>query len=153
MVADYEAYTHVELQGKSKSIGSFSPSSGNAYRTEDDILEELERDKVKAYHRTRARFEEIDRVISLFADRKEFHVVRLYYFGEDAQGEPRPADAQPYTWDDIAEELGRMGLVRDVKSARRWRNKIVNDMAVCMFGKPAAVAAGTFRKERASGRE
>ena len=116
-------------------------------------MEELERDKVKAYHRTRARFEEIDRVISLFADRKEFHVVRLYYFGEDAQGEPRPADAPPYTWDDIAEELGGMGLVRDAKSARRWRNKIVNDMAVCMFGKPAAVAAGTFRKERASGRE
>ena len=139
LVADYEGYTRVELQGKSKSIGSFSPSSGgNAYRTEDDILEELERDKVKAYHRTRARFEEIDRVISLFADRKEFHVVRLYYFGEDAQGEPRPADAP---------------LVRDAKSARRWRNKIVNDMAVCMFGKPAAVAAGTFRKERVSGRE
>lgn len=154
LVADYEGYTRVELQGKSKSIGSFSPSSGgNTYRTEDDILEELERDKVKEYHRTRARFEEIDRVISLFADRKEFHVVRLYYFGEDAQGEPRPADAPPYTWDDIAEELGSMGLVRDAKSARRWRNKIVNDMAVCMFGKPAAVAAGTFRKERASGRE
>lgn len=154
LVADYEGYTRVELQGKSKSIGSFSPSSGgNAYWTEDDILEELERDKVKAYHRTRARFEEIDRVISLFADRKEFHVVRLYYFGENAQGEPRPADTPPYTWDDIAEELGRMGLIRDAKSARRWRNKIVNDMAVCMFGKPAAVAAGTFRKERASGRE
>ena len=41
-----------------------------------------------------------------------------------------------------------MGLIRDAKSARRWRNKIVNDMAVCMFGKPAAVGAGTYRKER-----
>ena len=48
LVADYEAYTHVELQGKSASIKSFSPSSGNAYRTQDDILEEMERDKVKA---------------------------------------------------------------------------------------------------------
>ena len=38
LVADYEAYTHVELQGKSASIKSFSPSSGNAYRTQDDIL-------------------------------------------------------------------------------------------------------------------
>jgi len=148
LVADYEAYTRVELQGKSKSIGSFSQSSGNTYRTEEDLLEELERDKVAAYHRTRARLEEIDRVVKLFADRKEFNVVRMYYFGEDGAGNRRPEDAPPYTWDDIAEELGRMGLVRDAKSARRWRNKIVNDMAVCMFGKPAAVSAGTYRKEK-----
>ena len=40
LVADYEGYTRVELQGKSKSIGSFSPSSGgNAYWTEYDIFE------------------------------------------------------------------------------------------------------------------
>ena len=103
---------------------------------------------MKAYHRTRARFEEIDRVVKLFAERKEFHVVRMYYFGEDGAGNPRPAGAPSYTWEEIAEELGEMGMIRDAKSARRWRNKIVNDMAVCMFGKPAAVSAGTFRKER-----
>lgn len=32
------------------------------------------------------------------------------------------------------------------KTARRWRNKIVNDMAVCVFGIPAAVSAATYRK-------
>ena len=149
LVADYEAYTHVELQGKSASITSFSPSSGNTYRTEDDILEELARDKVKAYHRTRARFEEIDRVVKLFTDRKEFHVVRMYYFGEDGAGNQRPAGAPSYTWEEIAAELGDMGMIRDTKSARRWRNKIVNDMAVCMFGKPAAVGAGTYRRKQA----
>lgn len=149
LVGDYEAYTRVELQAKSASITSFSPSSGNTYRTEEDILEELARDKVKAYHRTRARFEEIDRVVKLFAGRKEFHVVRMYYFGEDGAGNERPADAPPYTWEDIAAELGDMGMIRDAKSARRWRNKIVNDMAVCMFGKPAAVGAGTYRRKQA----
>ena len=51
-------------------------------------------------------------------------------------------------WEAIAAELEEMGLIRDAKSARRWRNKIVNDMAVCMFGKPAAVGVGTYRKER-----
>ena len=149
LVADYEAYTHVEFQGKSASITSFSPSSGNAYRTEEDILEELQRDKVKAYHRTHARFEEIDRVVKLFEARKEFHVVRMYYFGEDGAGNQRPADAAAYTWEEIAAELGDMGMIRDAKSARRWRNKIVNDMAVCMFGKPAAVGAGTYRRKQA----
>lgn len=148
LVADYEAYTHVELQGRSASISSYSPSSGYTYRTEEDILDEMKRDKIISYHRTRARFEEIDRVVKLFAERKEFHVIRMYYFGEDAQGNERPAGAEPYTWEAIAAELEGMGLIRDAKSARRWRNKIVNDMAVCMFGKPAAVGVGTYRKER-----
>ena len=147
-MADYEAYTHVELQGRSASISSYSPSSGYTYRTEEDILDEMKRDKIISYHRTRARFEEIDRVVKLFAERKEFHVIRMYYFGEDAQGNERPAGAEPYTWETIAAELEGMGLIRDAKSARRWRNKIVNDMAVCMFGKPAAVGMGTYRKER-----
>lgn len=151
LVADYEAYTHVELQGRSASISSYSPSSGYTYRTEEDILDEMKRDKIISYHRTRARFEEIDRVVKLFAERKEFHVIRMYYFGEDAQGNERPAGAEPYTWEAIAAELEEMGLIRDAKSARRWRNKIVNDMAVCMFGKPAAVGVGTYRKERDRG--
>ena len=81
LVADYEAYTHVELQGRSASISSYSPSSGYTYRTEEDILDEMKRDKIISYHRTRARFEEIDRVVKLFAERKEFHVIRMYYFG------------------------------------------------------------------------
>lgn len=151
LVADYEAYTHVELQGRSASISSYSPSSGYTYRTEEDILDEMKRDKIISYHRTRVRFEEIDRVVKLFAERKEFHVIRMYYFGEDAKGNERPAGAEPYTWETIAAELEGMGLIRDAKSARRWRNKIVNDMAVCMFGKPAAVGVGTYRKERDRG--
>lgn len=151
LVADYEAYTHVELQGRSASISSYSPSSGYTYRTEEDILDEMKRDKIISYHRTRARFEEIDRVVKLFAEQKEFHVIRMYYFGEDAQGNERPTGAEPYTWEAIAAELEGMGLIRDAKSARRWRNKIVNDMAVCMFGKPAAVGVGTYRKERDRG--
>ena len=150
LVADYEGYTHVQIQGRSKDVVRFSPSAGgNAYRTQDEIMEEMERDKVISYHRTRARFEEIDRVVKLFAGKKEFHVVRMYYFGEAADGTPRPADAPSCTWEDIAEELGEMNLIRDAKSARRWRNKIVNDMAVCMFGKPAAVSVGTYRKKQA----
>ncbi len=44
LVADYEAYTHVELQGRSASISSYSPSSGYTYRTEEDILDEMKRD-------------------------------------------------------------------------------------------------------------
>ena len=51
LVADYEAYTHVELQGRSASISSYSPSSGYTYRTEEDILDEMKRDKIISYLR------------------------------------------------------------------------------------------------------
>lgn len=147
LVADYEGYMKVELPEKSTSIVAFSPSSG--YKAKEDILEEIERDKLAEYQRTRARFEELEKVVNLFRDRKEFHVVRMYYFGEDAEGNQRPDDAKPYTWEEIAFELSDMGMVRDAKSARRWRNKIVNDMAVCMFGKAAAVGMGAYRGKRA----
>lgn len=150
LVADYEGYMKVELPEKSTSIVAFSPSSGySGYKAREDILEEIERDKLAAYQKTRARFEELEKVVNLFRDRKEFHVVRMYYFGEDAQGNERPENAKPYTWEEIAFELSDMGLVRDAKSARRWRNKIVNDMAVCMFGKAAAVGMGAYRGKRA----
>lgn len=148
LVADYEEYTRVELKGKSNSIVAFSPSGSGQYKTQEDILDELTHDKALSYHRTRARFDEVDRVVQLFADRKEFVVVRMYYFGQDATGQPRPAEATTYTWEEIAGELSDLGIIRDAKSARRWRNKIVNDMAVCMFGKAAAISAGVRRKER-----
>lgn len=148
LVADYESYMKVELPEKSTSIIAFSPSSG-PYKAKEDILEEIERDKLAAYQRTRARFEELEKVVNLFRDRKEFHVVRMYYFGEDAEGNQRPDDAKSYTWEEIAFELSDMGMVRDAKSARRWRNKIVNDMAVCMFGKAAALGMGAYRGKRA----
>ena len=148
LVADYEGYMKVELPEKSTSIIAFSPLSGT-YKAKEDILEEIERDKLAEYQRTRARFEELEKVVNLFRDRKEFHVVRMYYFGEDAEGNQRPDDAKPYTWEEIAFELSDTGMVRDAKSARRWRNKIVNDMAVCMFGKAAAVGMGTYRGRRA----
>lgn len=146
LVANEEEYTRVEYHERSKSLITFPPGEP---KNRDDVLEELERQRAISYQRTRARFDEVDRVVQLFKDRKEFYVVRMYYFGEDAQGNQRAAGSQQYTWEDIAYELSGLGLIRDAKSARRWRNKIVNDMAVCLFGMPAAVGAGTYRKKQA----
>ncbi len=45
----------------------------------------------------------------------------------------------------MSAELAAAGVLRDEKTARRWRNKIVNDMAVCVFGIEAAISASTYR--------
>ena len=63
---------------------------------------------------------------------------------EDINGNPREGGTA--TWEEIAEELSDAGVLKEIKTARRWRNKIVNDMAVCVFGIPAAVSAATYRK-------
>lgn len=144
LVEDEAEYIKVELQGKSKGIVSFAPGSGgyNGTKTDDEIIEELQKQKAIQYHKTKARFDEVDRVIRLFQNRKEFNVIRMYYFGEDAQGHKQ--DKQ-YTFEEIAESLDKMGLLKDERTARRWRSRIVNDMAVCMFGRAAAVGAGRTR--------
>lgn len=146
LVENEAEYIKVELQGKSKGIVSFTPGSGgyNGTKTDDEIIEELQREKAIQYHKTKARFEEVDRVIRLFQNRKEFYVIRMYYFNEDAQGNKRDIDKR-YTFEEIADELSAMNLLKDERTARRWRSRIVNDMAVCMFGTAAAVGAGKYR--------
>lgn len=146
LVENEAEYIKVELKGKSKSIVKFSPGSGYSGKTEDDIIEELQRQKAIQYQRTKARFEEVDRVIQLFKDHKEFYVIKMYYFGQDAAGNPRE---KQYTFEEIAEELEELGLLKDERTARRWRSRIVTNMAVCMFGSAAAIEAGkTKRKQR-----
>lgn len=147
LVADEEKYTAVFMQDKSKSIVSYSANSGGTFKTKDDIYDEIARQKEHSYQRTKARFEEVERVINLFRERKEFIVIRMYYFGQDADGNQRPEDCDQYTFEDIAATLSERGILRDEKTARRWRSRIINDMAVCMFGKPAAISAGTYRQK------
>lgn len=147
LVDNEEQYVHTIPASQSGDIVRFSPAS--TYKSWDDAMDELQQQRQVSYRRTKTRFDEIDRVVQLFIGRKEFHVIRMYYFGEDAAGNEREPDAASYTWEDIAFELSEMGLAKDEKTARRWRSKLVNDMAVCMFGKPAAVGTGIYRTKNA----
>lgn len=145
LVENEAEYMKVELKGKSKSIVKFSQGSGYNGKTEDDIIEELQQQKAIQYQKTKARFEEVDRVIQLFKDRKEFYVIKMYYFGQDATGKQRE---KQYTFEEIAEELEKLGLLKDERTARRWRSRIVTDMAICMFGRDAAITAGRIKQKK-----
>lgn len=117
----------------------FNPNA--TWKSQEDRIEELERDKEAEYDLTTKEFRRIDRVVRAFEDRKEFVVIRMYYFNEQADGTPRAADAPETTWEEIEEALDK-----GVKTLGRWRNNIVNDMAICLFGIDAAIQAGTSRK-------
>ena len=144
LVEDEEEYCEVEYHAGKKSFAYSPTQTGYVSRkTEADLTEDMREEKRKQYAETRKGFERLQRAISLFDGQKEFIVIRLYYFGEDMNGDPRE-DSRALTWPDISDMIGI-----DEKTARRWRNKIVNDMAVCLFGIPAAVNAGTFRAQNA----
>lgn len=138
IVSDKAAYTRVDLQERSKSLVRFSQNT--QWKSRDDIIDEMEQDKAAEYDKTLKDFRRIERVIQQFKDRKEFIVVRLYYFKENADGTPIAEGEQEITWEDVS-----FTLEREVKTLRRWRNNIVNDMALCLFGIDAAIQAGTIR--------
>lgn len=137
LVEDEEAYLKPELRRTSKSL-VYAASRKSI--SDIDPIERLQRQRAISYERTKLRVAEIDNVIKLFEEKKEFVIVRMYYFNEDVQGRSR-SDEHPYTWEEMMFELSEENILHDAKTARKWRNNIINDMAVCLFGKPAAVSA------------
>ena len=62
---------------------------------------------------------------------------------EREDGTPLPEDAQEMTWEEVSFRVDKA-----LKTVMRWRNEIVNDMAICLFGIDAAIQAGTERKKK-----
>lgn len=144
LVVDIDMYMEDANRKRDKSIVSFRSNAGGMPPSE--VEDEAERIRASNYAYTRERFDEIARVVKVYADRKEMRVVRMYYFGQDADGNPRRQEDKRVTFEAIAVELGI-----EEKTARRWRSDIVNDMAVAIFGKCAAVEAGAYRGQRKRG--
>lgn len=145
LVADEESYCEVEYHAGRSTFAAAPKVQGYVQRkTEEEIVEEMRDEKRRQFNETKFGFEKLKRAISLFEGQKEFVVIRLYYFGEDINGNPRDS-GKAATWEEVAGELEEAGILKEIKTARRWRNKIVTDMAVCIFGIAAAVSAGTYR--------
>jgi len=144
LVKNEREYLSVEHHEKSKSV-VVHMAGGGKYRTKENVVEELARERLLNYEKTAARFREVEKVIDIFRNRKEFIVIRMYYFNETADGCERAAEAPQYTWEEIAFELSEFDILRDEKTARRWRTNLINDIAVTMFGTAAAVSLSKNR--------
>lgn len=77
-------------------------------------------------------------VVKAYAARREYPVIQMRYFGRGLDGEQLPA-GKYYTWEQITDAMDARDLLHDERTARRWRSQIVSDMAVCIFGAPAAL--------------
>lgn len=136
-----EEYGFVPVE-KSHDI-SIAPPPGSGVRDKIDVFEDLVKARKGSYVRSMARFFDVAAVVKLFERRPEFIVIRMYYFGEDADGNDRE---RPCTFEEIAAELAERGEPHAVKTLRTWRTKLVQEMAVQLFGIPAAVSIESREK-------
>jgi len=125
--------------GKSKSI-SVAPPPGSGVRDPIEALEEHIDSRAASYDRTIGRYNEINAVVQMFIGQPEFVVIRMVYWNEDAYGHDRGDAAKRLSFEEIQEELCAAGIVRNVKTIRMWRTKLVQDMTVLLFGVDGAVS-------------
>lgn len=134
---------------RSKDI-SVAPPPGGGVVDHNELIERAIADRQASYDRTYTRFLEIDSVVRQFQDTPEFIIIRMYYWNLDARGNPRDPESQPYTFEEISSELTSVGIQRSVKTLRSWRTKLVQDMAVCLFGIDGAISVESSRFKRSS---
>ncbi len=135
---DPESYGFFPM-AKSKDI-SVAPPPGSGVRDRVEIYEEFVNARKASFQRTMARYYDIKAVVEKFQNRPEFIVIRMYYFGEDANGNDRGDDAKKYTWEEIADELAATGTYRSVTTLRSWRSNLVQEMTVLLFGIDGALS-------------
>lgn len=130
LIADREGYTQVQERSKSIVLASSTPTR----KSSEDVKEEIRERKESQFDQTLAEFRRLDEIIRMFEGRKEFDVIRMYYFNEDIAGNELEPDAERNSFFTIS-----LDLERDEKTVRRWRNILVNDIAICLFGIEAAI--------------
>lgn len=126
IASDKEKYMDFEFHGRSSSVTKVS--SGQPYKDREDIQDEILAKRASNYEKLLCDIEWIESILAAHEEEKGYVAVRMYYFNEDVNGQPR-CDQEKYTWEDIAWEIGR-----DAKTVRRWRNEIVGSIAACLFG-------------------
>ena len=138
LVNDLDSYGFEPVE-KSHSV-SVAPPPGSGITDKLDLYEEYVNARRASYARTKARYDEIDAVVRQFADKPEFVVIRMYYFGEDSHGRDRGPDAKPYTFEEIRAELESIGRRHNEQTLRKWRTKLVQNMTVLLFGVDGALS-------------
>lgn len=151
-IEDVEDYGFIPPR-KSKDITVAPPQTG-FMPDWTEVRDEAIRERMRSYVRTREQLENIERLIRAYENDPYFVVIRMYYFGEDAQGNDLPGTGRR-TMEDIANELSAADFPhsRSDKTLAKKRSEIVRDMTVTLFGEAGAVSIEMYRARKAGGRQ
>lgn len=127
-VADEEEYIAMASKKKSKSIVRYSKNSVDKL-DEDQLLA----DRIASYDRSKSDVDRIEKALARIKTKKGYEVIEYRYLR-------RKDKDTVYTYEEIAEILaGTKGYSEKLneKTVRNYKNTLVRDMAVFLFGSDA----------------
>ena len=119
---------------------SAAPPKGTIYRDKADLVEAHVERRKRSFVKTMTAFFCIRAAILSEMNRPEFIAVAMYYLNQDEHGNDRGDNAPRLTWEEISERLENVGIYASARALSGWRNKIVREMTVLIFGVDGALS-------------
>lgn len=134
-IANEEEYLNMINKRKSGSVVRYTK---NGHEAQD--IQQIINSRIESYNRSRDDVERIENALNRLRERPGYEVIEMRYLqrkenkgdGEEAEG--------AYTFGEIADMLrGQRGYSRNLneKTVRGYRNTLVHDIAVLLFGSVA----------------
>ncbi|MDE7200596.1 MAG: hypothetical protein K2O91_01520 [Lachnospiraceae bacterium] len=134
-VADEAAY--LEMINKRKSGSVVRYSKNKTEKPEDDqMLEE----RLVSYWRSKNDVERIEKALKKIEGKKGYEVIQMRYLQRKKITENGKQTEEVYTFEEIADALsGQQGYNENLneKTVRNYKNILVRDMAIFLFGSDA----------------
>lgn len=127
-VSDEAAYIGMMKKGKSCSVVRYAKNKPEK-PDEDQLLE----DRIASYNRSKSDVERIEKALEKIKTKRGYEVIEYRYLSRKEKDEI-------YTFEEIADILaGQQGYNENLneKTVRNYKNALVRDMAVFLFGSDA----------------
>lgn len=134
-VADEEEYLKTAARGRSASVVRYSKN-----RVEKPDEDQLLEDRLASYRRSKNDVERIEKALKKIEGKKGFEVIRMRYLQRRKKTEDGRETEEVYTFEEIASALaGQQGYNENLneKTVRGYKNALVRDMAIFLFGSDA----------------
>lgn len=134
-VADEEAY--LEMIGKKKSASVVRYSKNKVEKPNED---QLLRERIASYQRSKNDVERIEKALKKIEGKRGYEVIQMRYLQRKKITENGKQTEEVYTFEEIADILsGQQGYNDNLneKTVRNYKNVLVRDMAIFLFGSDA----------------
>lgn len=134
-VADEAEYLAMAVKQKSSSVVRYSKNKVEK-PDEDQLLE----DRVASYQRSKTDVERIEKALKKIEGKKGYEVILMRYLQRKKIIENGKQTEEVYTFTEIADILSKQQGYNDnlnEKTVRNYKNVLVHDMAIFLFGSDA----------------
>lgn len=134
-VADEEGYLAMIQKSTSGSIVRYQKNKVDK-PDEDQLLE----DRIASYNRSKNDVERIEKALKKIEGKKGYEVIEMRYLQRKKTVENGKQVEEVYTFEEIADILGgQQGYNENLneKTVRNYKNALVRDMAIFLFGSDA----------------